>query len=125
VRVLAATNEPLEKHIANGKFREDLYYRLNVISIALPPLRDRRDDIPLIADSFIQRLSKKNERAFQITPETMRLLETYQWPGNVRELENVLERGAVLSEDGILKPENLPPTVLDNLRLKQVTIPTA
>jgi DNA-binding NtrC family response regulator len=112
VRVLAATNEPLEERIKQGKFREDLYYRLNVITIALPPLRERRDDIPLIANAFLRRLGAKNNRQYSITPEAMRLLEAHTWQGNVRELENVLERGAVLSENGVITSENLPVAVL-------------
>jgi DNA-binding NtrC family response regulator len=112
VRVLAATNEPLEDKIRLGKFREDLFYRLNVITIPLPPLRDRRDDIPLIADAFLRRLSTKNNRQFSVTPDAMRLLEAHSWQGNVRELENVLERGAVLSENGVITPENLPASLL-------------
>ena len=93
VRVIAATNKNLEKEIAEGRFRDDLFYRLSVIPMHLPPLRERRDDIPLLVRSFLERLRKSMNKTVEgIEPEAMRLLEAYDWPGNVRELENTMER---------------------------------
>src|ERR1700691_6121370 len=98
VRILAATNVDLRQAVREGKFREDLYYRLNVITIDLPPLRQRREDIPLLVDFFLKKYAEENDRpARHITPEAMRPLMSYSWPGNVRELENVIERAVVLS----------------------------
>ncbi len=97
VRVIAATNKDLEKEIAEGRFREDLYYRLSVIPIHLPPLRERREDIALLARAFFERFRKAMEKSVEgIEPEAMRLLESYDWPGNVRELENTMERAVAL-----------------------------
>jgi len=97
VRVIAATNKDLEKEIAEGRFREDLYYRLSVIPIHLPPLRERREDIPLLARSFLERFAKAMSKPVEsIEPEAMRRLEAYDWPGNVRELENTIERAMAL-----------------------------
>ena len=97
VRVIAATNKDLDKAIAAGEFREDLYYRLSVIPIALPPLRERRDDIPLLARAFLERFRKSMNKPIEgISPDAMSLLESYDWPGNVRELENTMERSVAL-----------------------------
>src|SRR5205807_1185317 len=97
VRIIAATNKEFEKEIAEGRFREDLYYRLSVIPIQVPPLRDRRDDIPLLARHFLERFSKTMEKPIEgISPEAMTCLESYDWPGNVRELENTMERAVAL-----------------------------
>jgi len=97
VRVIAATNKDLEKEIAEGRFREDLYYRMSVIPIHLPPLRERREDIPLLARCFLDRFRKMMEKPVDgIAPEALRLLEAYDWPGNVRELENTVERAVAL-----------------------------
>lgn len=99
VRLVAATNKDLEKAVADEKFRQDLYYRLNIISITLPPLRDRAEDIPRLSEHFLAKFSKQNGRHItQIAPDTLKKLTAYHWPGNVRELENVIERGIVLSE---------------------------
>jgi len=109
VRIIAATNVDLAQHVREGKFREDLYYRLNVITIELPPLRQRKQDIPLLVDFFLQRYSQENERPLRrITPEALRPLLTYSWPGNVRELENVMERAVVLSSGTEIGPDLLP-----------------
>jgi DNA-binding NtrC family response regulator len=109
VRIIAATNVDLRQHVREGKFREDLFYRLNVISIDLPPLRQRKEDIPLLVQFFLQRYSQENERPMRrLTPEAMRPLLTYSWPGNVRELENVIERAVVLSSGAEIGPELLP-----------------
>jgi len=109
VRIIAATNVDLKQQVAEGKFREDLFYRLNVITIDLPPLRQRKEDIPLLAGFFLNRYSEENERPTRrITPEALRPLLTYSWPGNVRELENVIERAVVLSTGVEVGPELLP-----------------
>jgi DNA-binding NtrC family response regulator len=109
VRIIAATNIDLKQHVREGKFREDLFYRLNVITIDLPPLRQRKEDIPLLVDFFLHRYSEENERPLRrITPEALRPLLTYSWPGNVRELENVIERAVVLSSGTEVGPELLP-----------------
>ncbi len=109
VRIVAATNKNLEELIAEKKFREDLFYRLNVVSIHLPSLRERSEDIPLLADHFLRKYSADNQRPVcRISPEAMDLLIRYRWPGNVRELENVLERAATLSSSNIILTEDLP-----------------
>ena len=114
VRLIAATNADLEAEVIRGTFREDLYYRLNVITVSLPPLRARTEDIPLLAAHFLGRYSRENEKEIhQISPEAMTLLMDYAWPGNVRELENVVERAVVLSTGATLGVELLPPTVRD------------
>ncbi len=108
VRVVAATNQNLQRLMAEGKFRQDLYFRLGVVELTVPPLRDRRQDIPALVRHFLRQVSGRLGRSFTVTPEAMRLLEEYTWPGNVRELENVLERAAVLKTDSCLVPEDLP-----------------
>jgi DNA-binding NtrC family response regulator len=109
VRIIAATNVDLVQHVREGKFREDLFYRLNVITVELPPLRLRKQDIPLLVDFFLHRYSVENERPLRrITPEALRPLLTYSWPGNVRELENVMERAVVLSTGTEIGPDLLP-----------------
>jgi transcriptional regulator with PAS, ATPase and Fis domain len=115
VRVLAATHEPLEKKIKEGSFREDLYYRLNVISINLPGLRERADDIPLIAVHFLKdKIHAATGKPMLITKRAMDVLCNYSWPGNVRELENALERASVLCDEAIIKVADLPPAVRDS-----------
>jgi DNA-binding NtrC family response regulator len=109
VRIIAATNVDLKQHVRDGKFREDLFYRLNVITVDLPPLRQRKEDIPLLVEFFLQRYSRENERpANRITPEALRALLTYSWPGNVREVENVIERAVVLSNGPEINTDLLP-----------------
>jgi DNA-binding NtrC family response regulator len=109
VRILAATNVDLRQAVREGKFREDLYYRLNVITVDLPSLRSRREDIPLLAAHFLKRYSEENELSPRtITAEAMRALVDYDWPGNVRELENVVERGVVLSSTSTIGLDLLP-----------------
>jgi DNA-binding NtrC family response regulator len=109
VRIIAATNVDLRQAVREGKFREDLYYRLNVITVDLPPLRNRREDIPLLAAHFLKRYSDENGLELrQLAPEAMRALVDYEWPGNVRELENVIERGVVLSSGTVITSELLP-----------------
>src|SRR6266571_8057623 len=109
VRVLAATNAPLEKRIKEGTFREDLYYRLNVIPIQLPSLRERREDIPLILAHFVRKkIQARSGESFQVTRQVMEALCAYDWPGNVRELENLIERACVLCEGKTIRLSDLP-----------------
>ncbi len=109
VRIIAATNKEFEKEIAEGRFREDLYYRLSVIPIQVPPLRDRRDDIPLLARHFLERFCKTMEKPIErISPEAMTRLESYDWPGNVRELENTMERAVALETGREISLKVLP-----------------
>ena len=114
VRVIAATNRDLEKAIADGTFRDDLFYRLNVISFTLPPLRELREDIPLLASHFAARFGfKLGRRVAGFTPEARACLQRYAWPGNVRELSNAIERAIVLGEGDLISPEDLPETILE------------
>jgi two-component system response regulator PilR (NtrC family) len=106
-RLVAATNTDLEKEVASGRFRADLFYRLNVIPIRLPALRQRRDDIPILVDHFLKRNAQGNPSKL-VSKEAMDLLLRYDWPGNVRELENVMERALILDECGIIGPDDLP-----------------
>jgi DNA-binding NtrC family response regulator len=110
VRVIAATHQPLEKLIKEGKFREDLYYRLNVMRIELPPLRDRPEDVPVLSAFFTEKYARAGQK-LQISPEAMELLVSHPWPGNVRQLENAIERACVTCRDGVIRPENLPADV--------------
>lgn len=109
VRVVAATNQDLEKRVREGKFREDLYYRINIVPLFVPPLRERKSDVELLTLHFLKRYKQElNSPVKEITPEAMRLLEEYQWQGNIRELENVIERALVLADKEIILPEDLP-----------------
>jgi two-component system response regulator PilR (NtrC family) len=109
IRVIAATNQDLLKMVAEGRFREDLYYRINVIQVHLPPLRDRRDDVPLLAEHFLAKYAKAAEKSVRgISHEALELLSAYGWPGNVRELENVIERAVALEQTSLVLPETLP-----------------
>ncbi len=109
VRILAATNRDLDEDIRTGNFREDLYYRLNVLKIQVPTLRNRRSDIPILADHFLNKMREKNRRSISgITGEAINQLCDYMWPGNVRELENVIERAVVLDKDGVIGSDDLP-----------------
>ena len=110
VRVIAATAKDLEQEVKKGAFREDLFYRLNVLSIKIPALRDRAEDIPLLCDHFIERFNNRlNKKIKGIAPAAMSHLLEYSWPGNVRELENMIERALVLAEDSLLQPDHFPP----------------
>ncbi|OFW14376.1 MAG: Fis family transcriptional regulator [Acidobacteria bacterium RIFCSPLOWO2_12_FULL_67_14] len=109
VRIIAATNGDLRQMVADGEFREDLFYRLNVINIALPPLRERKEDIPVLAQHFLEKYSRENDKAgLELTPESLDLLMDYDWPGNVRELENVIERAVVLTSGSRLGADLIP-----------------
>jgi DNA-binding NtrC family response regulator len=113
VRIIAATNVDLRQQVREGKFREDLFYRLNVITIDLPPLRQRKEDIPLLVHFFLRKYSEENQRPLRfMTPEALRPLMNYSWPGNVRELENVVERAVVLSSATDIGPELLPDHII-------------
>jgi len=121
VRIIAATNVDLRQQVREGKFREDLFYRLNVITIDLPPLRQRKEDIPLLVQHFLHKYSLENEReSRRITPEALRPLVAYSWPGNVRELENVIERAVVLSSGIDIGSDLLP----DQMVGRGTTLPT-
>lgn len=123
VRIVAATNSDLTQMVEEGKFREDLYYRLNVVPVRIPPLRERRDDIPLLAKYFLQRMAHKNEKMFlDFAPQVMDALISYDWPGNVRELENAIERVVVLHNDTRVKMAHLPPVIKDATRKTAVAM---
>ncbi|HKQ62975.1 MAG TPA: sigma-54 dependent transcriptional regulator [Candidatus Polarisedimenticolaceae bacterium] len=120
VRVIAATNADLETLVAAGRFRRDLYYRLKVVIIAVPPLRERRQDVPSLVQAFLDELSRANAvRRKPILPEAMAMLQEYHWPGNVRELKNVLESVLVSVPGEVIRPEDLPPAI------RQARVPTA
>ena len=109
VRVIASTNQNLEEKIRVGEFRQDLYYRLNVVRIEIPPLRERREDVPLLVERFVKRFNGTLKREIAgVSPEAMELLMRYQWPGNVRELENCIERSFIVCHDSVLLPKHLP-----------------
>jgi two-component system response regulator PilR (NtrC family) len=109
VRIVAATNCDLRQMVEDGRFREDLYYRLHVINIYLPPLRERKEDVPLLAQHFLEKYGKENNRpAMELSAEALDLLMEYNWPGNVRELENVMERAVVLGSGHRIGPDLIP-----------------
>jgi Nif-specific regulatory protein len=115
VRIIAATNRNLEEEVTEGKFREDLYYRLNVMPINMPPLRERSEDIPQLAEFLLGRISKQQGgRALEIKESAIRLLMKHNWPGNVRELANRLERAAIMSSDGIIDRDVMVSTGLED-----------
>jgi len=111
VRIVAATNVDVERAVREGKFRQDLYYRLGVVIIKLPPLRDRREDIPLLIERFLKIAISKAGKQVELTPAAVESLATYAWPGNVRELENMIERLVVFSRGNRIDMGDLPPTV--------------
>jgi two-component system response regulator HydG len=108
IRIVAATNRDLELGIKNGTFRQDLFFRLNVVHIKLPPLRDRKSDIAMLVTSFLEKFSRQDEMTRELTEEAMRRLMAYDWPGNVRELENTIERAVALSSGPYLSVNDLP-----------------
>jgi DNA-binding NtrC family response regulator len=108
-RVIASTNQDLEKLVADKQFREDLYYRLNVISMVIPPLRKRKEDLPLLVDHFVEQYSKENHKTVKgLSRDMLETLKNYDWPGNVRELENIIERAVILDTEGVLDTTDLP-----------------
>ena len=112
IRIIAATNRDLQAMVKEGTFREDLFYRLNVIHLILPPLRDRREDISLLANHFLQKFSSENQRdIIDIDPMAMSLLTAWSWPGNIRELSNFIERAVVMNSGPIIFSEDLPPQI--------------
>ena len=124
VRILAATNSDLKLMVQANKFREDLYYRLNVITVNLPPLRDRKEDIPLLVDHFLAKYCSENGReGLKFSPEAMKLLMDHDWPGNVRELENAVERAVVLAAGQLIGPETLPEQVHEDRRKRATSFP--
>lgn len=119
IRILAATNRNLKQAVIEGHFREDLFYRLNVILIEVPPLRKRREDIPLLVDHFIQKYSQERQRhPKRISPQVMELFDSYPWPGNVRELENVIERAMILESGDTITPASLPEHIREGTPLE-------
>jgi len=126
VRIIAATNKDLSAMVKQAQFREDLYWRLNVISLVLPPLKERKEDIPNLVQHFINRFSRKNGKEMKgLESKAMEILLGYEWPGNVRELENVIERSVVLDRDGIIGVDDLPADILSESTpaMESVTIP--
>jgi len=124
VRVLAATSKDLQKEVQEGRFREDLFYRVNVMSVHLPPLRERRGDIPLLVGYFIDQFNKKLQKDIEgLSSEAMPILMGYGWPGNIRELENVIERAVLLAKDRWITPEDLPPSVTSDHSIHPAVIP--
>ena len=123
VRVIAATNRDMEKEVKEGRFREDLYYRLNVVHIAVPPLRERRDDIPLLLNAFLKEYAKENGKNITgIDNRARALLYKYDWPGNIRELRNCIESAVVMCGGNEITPEDLPPTVSASKDVPSITI---
>jgi DNA-binding NtrC family response regulator len=119
VRIIAATNVDLKRMMEDGRFREDLYYRLHVITVQLPPLRERRDDVPLLVQHFLEKYGdENNKRTLELTPEALDLLMDYEWPGNVRELENVIERAVVLSTGPRIDVDLIPDNVRSSRRFQ-------
>lgn len=134
IRFVAATNKNLEEEVRNNNFREDLFYRLNVVTVTVPPLRERQDDIPLILKYYLDKFARENEKQpFSIDPKAVHLLQQYSWPGNVRELRNCMENLVVLSKNTLISPSDLPEKILsyqqnshiDNSRPPVSSIPAA
>jgi Nif-specific regulatory protein len=112
VRIICATNQDMEKLVSEGKFRKDLYYRVNVVPLYIPPLRERKEDVPVLIGYFVERICAKNEfPTKKISPEAMKALQEYNWPGNVRELENIVERVVILTRDPVIHIKHLPPNL--------------
>ena len=116
-RVLAATNRDLAAMVEQGRFRKDLYFRLNVVNLRIPPLRDRQEDIPVLAQHFLERMQRETGVAYTLSDDALRTMMAYDWPGNVRELENAIERACALSSGPVLHMGDLP-TQLQDLRMQ-------
>ncbi|OUQ89812.1 sigma-54-dependent Fis family transcriptional regulator [Brevibacillus brevis] len=124
-RIVAATNRQLEQMVADGRFREDLYYRLNVFSLEIPPLRERREDLPELVQIFIHEYSVAHDQSVpRISPEVMQALFEYTWPGNIRQLRNVIERLSILQENGVILPEHLPSVIRSHTEPTHVSLHT-
>ncbi|MCX7944221.1 MAG: sigma-54 dependent transcriptional regulator [Deltaproteobacteria bacterium] len=124
IRFIAATNKDLQQLVKDGRFREDLFYRLNVINIRIPPLRERMEDIPLLAMHFVNIFSAKYKKEIKsMSPETLTLLQSYQWPGNIRELQNQIEKAIVLCKGDELKPSDFTDIRVDGIPKKEINIP--
>jgi len=124
IRLIAATNKDLRKMIQEGTFREDLFYRLNIVPIFLPPLRERREDIPLLVSHFLEKYNRERRRSIKrVSPEAMQLLINYSWPGNVRELENVIERVVVMAEEDTIGVEHLPLVIREEKGEEKIAVP--
>lgn len=124
IRIIAATNRPLEEMIKKGDFREDLYYRLNVMPIFLPPLHERRDDIEQLVDLFIQKFNKAQSKKIQgVSPDALSVLKKYEWPGNIRELENIIEHAFILEETTQVQLSSLPEKILESVGINLDTLP--
>lgn len=122
-RVICATNCDLESAVKEGKFREDLYYRLNVFTIFIPPLRERRSDIPLIANYYLKKYATMMHKPItEISPEAMDILIRYDWPGNVRELKNAIERAMVLAKPPAIRPQDLPIQIIEEEQPEDETL---
>ena len=121
LRILAASNKPLSELVASGVFRQDLYYRINVVKITLPPLRERMDDLPLLIDHFIERFNRlKGKNIHQVSPEAFGLLMAHDYPGNIREFENIVEHGFVMCRGETMNPEHLPPELAHDFGGRQI-----
>jgi two-component system response regulator HydG len=123
-RILAATNRDLSLMVEQGRFRKDLYFRLNVVNLRIPPLRDRRSDIPALAAHFLDRMQRESGVQYTLSDESLKLLTTYDWPGNVRELENCIERACALSSGPVLHLGDMPTQLQDHHRQAQATSPS-
>ena len=124
VRLITATNRDLEKEVAEGRFREDLYYRLNVVHIHVPPLRERRDDIPLLITAFLQEFAKENDKIIEgIDARARAALYKFNWPGNIRQLRNCLESAVVMCSGSVIKLEDLPPTIAGSGEADSIAVP--
>ena len=111
MRIVAATNRDLEQAVSRGEFRRDLYFRLNVLNLRIPPLRERRQDVPLLVDAFLERLSRTSGRHFAVSDDVMKVLVAYDWPGNVRELENCIERCCAMNSGPVIHTADLPSSI--------------
>jgi len=112
VRLVCATNKDLDEEVKAGRFREDLYFRINVVTVHLPALRERREDVPILVAHFLAKLARRERRAAAaLSPEALKLLNAYSWPGNVRELENAIERAVAVAKGNVVIPSDLPPEV--------------
>lgn len=126
IRLIAATNKDLRKLVDEGKFREDLFFRLDVVNILLPPLRDRLDDLPLLCDHFIREFSERNGKPIEgITDDTVNILSAYNWPGNVRELRNTMEKMVVLTRRNRLTPRDIPPVIMESCEAAGIRVPSS